>query len=148
MKQIYVPYWKWECFKNGMWDSVNDKKTESLLLKEAIEFTGNHVLYGKAMHKAIKTWNYSMLNFLSNKSINRRAYLGHCAVFIEKQIPEYIVRMAWKSLTEKQRILADNEAEKYIKEWEKNYMTKSINTLKNGKKNVIKMGFQTSLQFK
>ena len=29
-----------------------------------------------------------MLNFLTNKSMNRKAYLGHCAVFVEKQIPE------------------------------------------------------------
>jgi hypothetical protein len=148
MKQVYVPYWKWECYNNGMWDKVNDKSLELNLLNKAIVFTGNHILYGKAMGKAIVLWKYSMLNFLTNKSMNRKAYLGHCAVFIEKQIPEYIVRMAWKRLTNKQRELADLEAEKYIKEWELQHMKKSMITLKIGKKDVIQKEYQTKLQFK
>lgn len=38
-----------------------------------------------------------MKNFLTNSSINRKAYLGHCAVFYKLQIPEYIVRISWKN---------------------------------------------------
>jgi len=131
-----------------MWKKVNDKKTELELLNKAILFTGNHILYGEAMGKAIVLWKYSMLNFLTNKSMNRKAYLGHCAVFIEKQIPENIVRMAWKRLTNKQRELADLEAEKYIKEWELHYMKKSMITLKLGKTGVTHKEYQTKLQLK
>lgn len=148
MKQVYIPYYKWECFKSGMWNKVKNKKIEIELLDKAVLFTGNHILYGEAMRKSIGLWKYSMLNFLSNKSMNRKAYLGHCAVFVEKQIPEYIVRMAWKKLTKKQRELADLEAEKYIKEWELHYMKKSMITLKLGKKDVIQKGFQMKLQLK
>ena len=145
MKQVYIPYWKWECFKCGMWDKVGDKISESEMIISATNFTGNHVIYGKAMQKAISSWKYSMLNFLTNKSINRKAYLGHCAVFIEKQIPEYIVRAAWKNLTDRQRLLANMEAEKYIKEWENNYMKKSMNTLVFGKKGATAKGYQMKL---
>jgi hypothetical protein len=148
MRQIYIPYYKWECFNNGMWKKVNDKKTESELLDKAVLFTGNHIVYGKAMGKAIVLWKYSMLNFLTNKSMNRKAYLGHCAVFVEKQIPEYIVRMAWKRLTDKQRELADLEAEKYIKEWELHYMKKSMIILKLGKKDATHKEYQTKLLLK
>jgi len=148
MKQIYVPYWKWECFNSGMWDNVNNKYLEDKLLSEAIEFTGNHILYGRSMGKVVVSWKCSMLNFLSNKSMNRKAYLGHCAVFIEKQIPEYIVRMAWKQLTNKQRELANLEAEKYIKEWELHYMKKSMIILELGKKDATHKEYQMKLQLK
>ena len=144
MKQVYVPYWKWECYKSGMWLKV-DKITESKMLDEAIEFTGNHILYGSAMSEVLKLWVNTMKHHLTNKSINRRAFLGHCAVFYKKQIPEYIVRMAWKHLDSNQRLLADLQAEKHIKQWELEYMRKSINTSQCGRIDVIKMGYQTKL---
>lgn len=130
-----------------MWSKV-DKQTEIELLKKAIEFTGDHILYGSAMKEVAFKWKNSMINFLTNKSINRRAYLGHCAVYYKLQIPEYIVRKAWKELTEKQRILADNVAEQTIKEWELWYIRKSMNILRNGKKNAIKTEYQMKLQLK
>jgi len=146
MKQVYKPYWKWECYNCGMWNKV-DKSIEEKMLIDAIEFTGNHILYGKAMSEVIYKWSNTMENHLTNKAINRRAFLGHCAVFYRLQIPEYIVRNAWKYLTEKQRILADNEAEKNIKEWELWYMRKLINTSKNGRNAVTKKEYQMKLHF-
>jgi hypothetical protein len=144
MRQVYIPYWKWECYKNGMWLKV-DSKTEQEMLNAAIEFTGNHILYGEAMRKVVYLWENTMINHLTNRSINRRAFLGHCAVYYKLQIPEYIVRRAWKFLDNKQRILADNEAEKTIKEWEIWYTRKLSNTLKCGKKGVIGKEYQTKL---
>jgi len=146
MKQVYKPYWKWECYKNGMWNKV-DKITEKEMLEAAIKFTGNHILYGEQMRKVIYKWSNTIENHLTNKSINRRAFLGHCAVYYKLQIPEYIVRSAWKQLTDKQRILADNEAEKTIKEWELWYMRKLINISMNGKNAVTQMEYQMKLPF-
>ena len=145
LKQIHIPYWKWECYKSGMWAKV-DKKTEARMLQFAIDFTGDHVKYGKAMVEVSDKWRYSMINFLTNKSVNRKAHIGHCAVFYRLQIPEYITRKAWKQLTEKQRILANLEAEKAIKRWE--LKRKSSNTSKIGSKNVIKTGYQMKLHLK
>src|SRR6478735_2903390 len=98
MKQVYIPYWDWEDFKNGMWRKLpKDQEPESV--KKAIEFTGDHELYGMAMQFVITDWPKTMLNSLTNPSINNRALLGHCAVCWAIQIPEYITRMAWKELT-------------------------------------------------
>lgn len=145
LKQQYVPYWKWECYKSGMWSRVS-KQDESGMLEKAIEFTGNHDAYGEAMRDVVFKWKNSMLNFLTNKSINRKAYVGHCAVFYKLQIPEYIVRMAWKKLSENQRILANIEAEKTIKIWEAIQLERSISMLESGKDDAIKTGFQMKLQ--
>jgi len=145
MKQVYIPYYKWECYKNGMWFKV-DKSTEIKMLELAIKFIGNYLQYGKAMSEVVYIWENTMKNHLTNKSINRRAFLGHCAVFYKHQIPEYIVRKAWKHLTNKQQALADNVAEKTIKEWEIWYIAKLNNILKNGNKNVTQKEYQMKLQ--
>lgn len=147
MNQVYTPYTKWECYKNGMWSKV-DAISEQKMLQIAIGFTSDHVSYGSAMREVVFAWENSMLNFLTNKSINRRAYLGHCAVSFKLGIPEYIVRMAWKHLTPKQQQLADLVAEKTIKEWEIWYMRKLKNISKLGRQDVTTMDCQMSLQLK
>jgi hypothetical protein len=116
IKQVYIPYWEWEDYINGMWLKA-PKEQESEMLIKAIEFTGNHIKYGLAMLEVSKKWPKTMLNNLTNQSINRRAFIGHCAVKYKIGIPEYITRMAWKELTDKQRFLADNIAEKTIKHY-------------------------------
>lgn len=117
MKQIYHPYYKWECFKNGMWRRET-KVYESENIDSIINFTGNHVLYGNAMIEMVKTWKYSPENFLTNKSINRRAYTGHAACCYLHKWPEYLVRIAWAKLTDEQRFLANNQADIAIRQFE------------------------------
>lgn len=116
MIRIYTPYWEWEDWLNGMWDIGDESR-----LREAIEFTGDHVLYGRAMQEVITAWPRTMLNSLTNTSINRRAFLGHCAVSYKTGIQESITRQAWRFLTNDQRVAADAEAIKCIKEYERSH---------------------------
>jgi hypothetical protein len=118
IKRKYVQYYEWEDWLNGMWNKA-DKDKEVKLLSIAIKFTGDHVLYSQAMGEVILSWPRTMVNSLTNVSINRCAFLGHCAVCYKLQIPEYITRIAWKELTNEQRFLADKEAEKHIKRYER-----------------------------
>lgn len=145
IKQVYVPYWVWEDYNSGMWRKV-DSETEKTMLNKAIEFTSDHIQYGNAMKEVIGTWRKTMLNTLTNPSVNKRAFLGHCAVCYKFGIPEYITRKAWKQLTDKQRILADHVAQKTIDEWQKNYILKSKDTLNHGRKNVTSQDYQIKLK--
>lgn len=147
MRQSYRPYWTWEDWLNGMWNKLPINQEEKMLIK-ALDFTSDHVKYGLAMSEVIEKWTNTMLNSLSNRSINRRAFLGHCAVSYKIQCPEYITRRAWKLLTNEQRELADLEAEKRIKEWEKTYINALMTMSENGKKDVTRTVFQMSLQLK
>lgn len=113
MKQIYHQYTNWECFKNGMWLKL-EAEQEREFLQIAIDFTSNHIKYGIAMLRVIKEWPISCENHLTDISINRKAYIGHCAVCLELGIPEYITRKAWSFLTQEQQDLANKEAEKAI----------------------------------
>jgi hypothetical protein len=141
INQVYIPYYKWEDYKNGMWNRNVDNEND--LLKKAIYFTGDHKKYGESMNIVVKLWVNTMANSLTNPSINHKAFVGHCAVSYQLSIPEYITRKAWKYLNQKQRDLADWEAEKAIRKWRVLY----LNTLKLGKKDVIK-NYQMKLQLK
>lgn len=111
MKRVYRHYLDWEDFECGMWSRVGNE-VEKELLQKAIEFTGNHELYGAAMMEVITKWPNTMEHNLTNASINRLAFIGHCAVSFKFGIPEYITRKAWKELTDTQRHMADEEAKK------------------------------------
>lgn len=139
MKRIYHHYEKWEDWQNGMWRKVSATE-EKKHLETAISFTGDHVKYGNAMKEVIKEWNFTMQNSLTNTSINRKAFLGHCAVQYKINCPEYITRLAWKHLTDEQRFLADKVAQETIDNWIENHETKNSIIHRN-------MGTQMLLQW-
>jgi len=103
-----------------MWRKL-PKEEELEMLQKSIIFTGDWVRYGEAMGEVIKAWPRTMLNSLTNTSINRRAFLGHCAVQYKINCPEYITRQAWGLLNNKQRFDADTVAQKHIDNWIKEY---------------------------
>jgi len=126
IKQIFIPYYEWEDYINGMWNNGNDNQ-----LKDAVIFTSNYIEYGNAMAEVIKAWPKTMLNSLTNLSINRKAFLGHCAVSYKLNIPESITRQAWGLLTNEQRFKANEIAQKHINNYDYEYK-KSIIKLHKG----------------
>ena len=117
MERIYHPVELWEEMRFNMWGAVA-VPDKNAALAQAIEFTGNHELYGSYMDRVVAEWTYSCENALTDRSINRRAWLGHAACALAIQIPENIIREAWGHLSEKQRMLANNEAARAIAHWE------------------------------
>lgn len=124
MIHVYTPYWEWEDWINGMWRKLPEDE-EKQMIENAIEFTGNHILYGAWMKVAINLWDRTMLNSMTNNSINKRAFLGHCACCLAFNCPEYVTRIAWHKLTEKQRNLADAVAQQTINTWIEEYEKKN-----------------------
>lgn len=106
-----------------MWRKV-PKSEEAVLLRLAIDFTGDWAAYGEAMRDVIFEWPRTMLNSLTNNAINQRAFLGHCACCFRHDIPEYITRMAWGKLTDTQRLNADAIAQNVIDSWKILYQNK------------------------
>lgn len=118
-KRVYHPYSEWEEVKYNMWGTVSDRDSKLL---EAIEFTGNHILYGSYMRKVVEEWPISCENALTDYFLNRKAWLGHAACALAIQCPEDIIRLAWGKLTDEQQLLANKEAERAIQTWEYNYI--------------------------
>ena len=116
--RVYHPYDIWEETYSNMWGNVKEKDS---YLKVAIEFTGNHVLYGQNMLRVIKEWPVSCEHNLTNTTQNRRSWIGHAACALAFGCPEDIVRKAWSYLSEEQQVKANNEADMAIEEWERSY---------------------------
>lgn len=115
LKRIYHPYQKWEEINYNMWGSVANRAE---CLEIAIEFTGNHKLYGFWMREVSRDWPYSCEHNLTDKTQNRKAWIGHAACAYALEIPEDIIRKAWSFLTEYQQAKANAQAAKAIKDWE------------------------------
>jgi len=120
MKQIYKEYWEWECYKNGMYADATD-----LDIKKAFQFMKQIPLFSEAMRKAIKDWPNTMINHLSNESINKKAFVGQCACCYWIGVPESATKKAWWILTEGIREQANREANKHINNWIKGYEAKN-----------------------
>jgi len=139
VKQHYKPYWLWECYLNGMYNTTY-KSDEFEALKKAIDFTGNYVEYGQAMIEVVIAWPNTMIHHLSNANIGHRSFIGHCACCYKFKWPEYIVCKAWKMLDNEQRWEANKQADNALKYWLNEYSKKNRNVRKN-------MGRQMLLQW-
>lgn len=113
IKKIYHPYQKWEEHKKKMWVTPSKEEVKNLLPK-VVEFTGNHIEYGRAMLEVIKFWKYSCEDKLTDTNLNRKAWLGHAACCYKFGWSESLVRLAWGKLTNQQRLLANKQAERAI----------------------------------
>jgi len=121
LKRVYHPHNEWEEIKHNMWGSVSNEKA---WLEKAVLFTGDHELYGGFMFDVIKKWPVSCENALTDQYINKKAWIGHAAAALAMNCPEYITRKAWRDLTDEQKFLANKQAERAIRAWEDDYITR------------------------
>lgn len=112
-KEIWHPFHILEEYKSNMWGNVKDR---SAWLEKAIEFTGDHDLYGSWMIKVVNEWPMSCEHNLT-KSGDKRAWIGHAAVALAIGCPEDITRSAWAHLSAEQQRLANEKAENAINYW-------------------------------
>ena len=119
IKQVFHPYWDWEEIDHNMWGSVPNRKA---MLNKAIKFTGDHKKYGRFMQRVVSEWPISCENALTDPHINKRAWVGHAAAALAISCPEDITREAWKHLSDEQKLLANQEADRAIQAWQHNYI--------------------------
>ena len=120
MKRIYHPVSKWEEIAHNMWGECEDRHDA---LMAAIELTGDHDEYGRYMLRVVREWPVSCENALTDPFLNRKAWVGHAAVALALRIPEDVTREAWGYLTDEQRVLANAQAARAIREFENNHAT-------------------------
>lgn len=119
LARVWHPVDRWEEITHNMWGRVTDR---AIYLQRAIEFTGNHKLYGSYMRRVCNEWPYSCENAFTDPYLNHRAWVGHAACALYMQCPEDIVRQAWRHLTDEQQLLANKEASRAISEWKRSYL--------------------------
>lgn len=139
--QYFDTIYKMEDVLNGMYSNSTDE--ENVL--KSINLLSDLEQFDNAIENVFNNWKISTAVNLSNKSINRKAWIGQSACLINHKANERETKKAWFLMTEKQRELANNLAEQKIKKFEKlwNGKLSSISTL--GNKDVMSMGFQMRL---
>lgn len=141
IKQIYTPYWSWECYKKGLYNSYY-LNTD---IEKCTEFMNNIELFSKSMQEVNHNWNNSMLNFLTNPNINRVAFLGQCGVCYALGYPDALTKKCWKNLDRKKQNKLNFISHQIIVTWIQKQKLK--NMFQNGKQNAINQEYQMKLKF-
>lgn len=115
IKQIYHPYWDWECFHAGMYATKSDIDMETGRTMYQ-EFLSNIEKFTLAMYRVILLWPVSCEQFLTNQNINRIAWLGQSSMCLETGLSRKY-KSGFMLLTAQQQNAANNAAEKVLIEW-------------------------------
>jgi hypothetical protein len=111
----YHHYTKWEDWKNGMYKLECNNKDE-LIVKCISLLTSYDALY-QAMDYVATNWTNAADQNMSDPSKNHQSWLGQAACCFEIGAPEWVTRLAWGSLTQEERSIANSVADKVYYEW-------------------------------
>lgn len=114
--RIFHEYSKWECHKAGFYKSIKDGWTHEQCGDEYVRILSNQQLFSDILEKVIKDWKYSCEHYLSNKYMNRIAWLGQAAVCYESGVPARYSG-AWSRLTKEDQDKANLTALHYLNKW-------------------------------
>jgi len=123
--RIFHTFDKWECFKHGFYEnSLKDKSNEECE-QIFIDVLSNLDLFENLLQRVISEWKYSCEHYLTNKAMNRLAYLGQACVCLHSGVPA-AYSGAWFKLDKTQRDEANKMALKYLNLWLKANNRKEI----------------------
>ena len=115
-ERIFHTYDKWECHKAGFYASKKDGMTAEECELAYAEFLKNDDLFRQALEKIIVEWKHSCEHYLTNKSMNRIAWLGQAAMCYSTGVPsKYCAGFNLLSTEEQER--ANRTAWEYLNRW-------------------------------
>lgn len=114
--RIFHTYDKWECHKSGFYNSKKEGWTHEQCENEFKRILSDQELFSEILEKVIVEWKNSCEHYLTNKSMNRIAWLGQAAVCYHSGVPSCYSN-AWFDLPEQTREEANNTALKYLNKW-------------------------------
>lgn len=117
-ERIFHTYEKWECHKAGFYASRKDGMTQGACEHEYLRILSNDVLFLNALQRVITEWKYSCEHYLTNKAMNRIAWLGQAAVCISTGVPSKY-SSGWNLLNDDQQNKANEMALYYLNKWMK-----------------------------
>jgi hypothetical protein len=119
MERVFKKYTDWEDYQNGMFDDPPKNIEDSINL--SLFLLRDEELFYKVGLNVICNWKNSSEVNLTNKSSNRRSWVGQACCSYMFQVTERATRKAWSILTEKEKVIANKVADKIIDEYERRY---------------------------
>lgn len=114
--RIFHTYEKWECHKAGFYETKHKTLNDEQCKEGYFKVLKNPLLFSEILEKLIVDWKYSCEHYLTNKSMNRIAWLGQAAVCYNSGVPNRYAG-AWFELTKKEQDIANDVALKYLNKW-------------------------------
>jgi len=114
--RIFHTYDKWECHKAGFYESRKAGFTDEQAKQAYVNVLTDSELFAAILGKLIVEWKYSCEHYLTNRSMNRIAWLGQAAVCYQTGVPSKYAG-AWFDLTKDQQDEANSVALRYLNIW-------------------------------
>jgi hypothetical protein len=117
--RIFHTFDKWECHKAGFYASKFEGKKKDECEQSYANFLSNDTKFKEALNGVISKWKHSCEHYLTNKSMNRIAWLGQAAMCYGTGIPS-VFCAGFNRLTPDEQERANNIALEYLNIWLKN----------------------------
>jgi hypothetical protein len=117
--RIFHTYDKWECQKAGFYFSKHEKYSNEESEFQFISLISDLNKFEKALNRVITEWKFSCEHYLTNKAMNRIAWLGQASVCIETGVPSSYSG-AWFKIQKEKQDEANLKALEYLNKWLKN----------------------------
>jgi hypothetical protein len=114
--RVFHTWDKWECYKAGFYESSHPTKSHAECESEFVSILSDQTVFSSALERVIVEWKHSCEHYLTNKSMNRIAWLGQAAVCIHSGIPSRYSG-SWFDVAESDRTAANDTALIYLNRW-------------------------------
>lgn len=114
--RIFHTFDKWESVEYGFYNQTHPKLTTLQCEYKYKELLSKPDEFDKVLNKLIPEWKYSCEHNLTNKSLNRIAWLGQAAVSYKYNVPSKF-SSGWSLLTEQEQENANQVAFKHLNTW-------------------------------
>lgn len=115
-ERVFHTYDKWECYPAGFYESSVKNMTHDECKFRFKEILSDQTKFSNALEKVITEWVNSCQHYLTNKSMNRIAWLGQAAVCYSSGVPARY-SSAWFDISLKNREQANQTALIYLNKW-------------------------------
>lgn len=124
-ERIFHTFEKWECHKAGFYGSKKEGMTAEQCEQEYCNFLSNDARFKEGLQGILDNWINSCEHYLTNKAMNRIAWLGQAAMCFATGIPSKFCA-GFNLLTSEQQDRANEIALEYLNKWRVKYNREPI----------------------
>lgn len=115
-ERVFHTYEKWECYKAGFYKTTMPNMTKEECKVAYKDFLTDNDRFRAALESVTSEWENSCEHYLTNKAMNRIAWLGQAAACYDTGIPSTF-RSGFGLLTEEEQKEANEIALEYLNKW-------------------------------
>lgn len=119
-ERIFHTFEKWECHKAGFYASTKEGMKAADCERGFVGILTDDAVFRISLQGVLDNWTHSCEHYLTNRAMNRLAWLGQAAVCYSTGIPAKF-SSAWEQLTSEQMDVANNTALEYLNKWRSKY---------------------------